>query len=323
MAYETFIPRVEVAKLLEEREPHLTFVANCTRKWEGEIKKKGDSITLKVAGTPTIYHLEKDGTYTANQVGTGSVAGSGKDVIHSGLPDAEEIENAEIKLAVNQIETWNYMIGDIDAEQSEEKGLMPMYRKKTAKKLAEVQDKFVAKTMAGFTGCQHPTYTSAVKLISTETKSKNASSTEATNEVYVLDFLDDLVVKMNERNVEDGTPLVFECTPKVWSIIKKAYRDLDTDNSAMLNGRKCGVYNDIKIVKSNNAIVDVSGTPTEYCFLRTQEAVAFFDPLTKRIAYDLEKGFSDCEKGYSLYDAGLVYPNEVIVTAITHTSLYA
>lgn len=319
MAYETFIPRVESAKLLEERDKHLVFASHCTREWEGEISKKGDSITIKMAGTPTIYQLQKDGTYTANQVGAGSVAGTGKEVIHNGIPDAEEIENSEILMQVNQMAVWNFGIGDIDAEQSEEKGLMPKYRKKQGKALADVHDKYIAKTMSGFKACQHPTYkANAIKLIASETVSKNASNAEAKNEYYILDFLDDLVVKLNERNVADGTPLVFECTPKLWSVIKKAYRDLDTDNSAMLNGRKCGVYNDIKIVKTNNAIVD----NTEYCFIRTLNSVAFFDPLTHTEAYRLEKGFKDATKGFNLYDAGIVYPNEIIVTKLTWDSSY-
>lgn len=322
MAYETFIPRVEIAKLLEERDRNLVFGANCTREYEGAIKKKGDSITLKVAGTPTIYRLEKDGTYTASQVGTGSIAGTGKQVIHNGIPDAEEIEGSEVLMKVDQIAVWNYGIGDIDQEQSEDKGLMAKFRKKQGKALANEQDRYIAKVMAGFEPARNPNYTNAVKLIPTREKSKNSSNVEATNEVFVLDFLDDLVVLMNERDIGDTTKLVFECTPKVWSIIKQAYRDLDTDNSAMIAGRRCGRYNDILIVKTNNAIVDVNGTPTEYCFLRTQEAIAFFDPLTVHEAYRIQNGFKDAVKGFNLFDAGIVYPKELIVTEITHTSTY-
>lgn len=322
MAYETFIPRVEIAKLLEERDKNLVFGANCTREYEGAIKKKGDSITLKVAGTPTIYRLEKDGTYSANQVGTGNVAGTGKQVIHNGIPDAEEVEGSEILMQVNQIAVWNYGIGNIDEEQSEDKGLMGKFRVKQGKALANEQDRYIAKVMAGFEPLRHPDYSSAIKLVPTETLSTNASGKTSNNEVYVLDFLDDMVVKLNERDIGDNVKLVFECTPKVWSVIKKAYRDLDTDNSAMIAGRRCGRYNDILIVKTNNAIVDVNGTPTEYCFLRTTESVAFFDPLTVHKAYEIEKGFKDAVKGFNLFDAGIVYPKEIIVTELTWTSTY-
>ena len=63
-------------------------------------------------------------------------------------------------------------------------------------------------------------------------------------------------------------------------------------------------------------------TPTEYCFLRTREAIAFFDPLTVHEAYRIQNGFKDAVKGFNLFDAGIVYPKELIVTEITHTSTY-
>ena len=124
------------------------------------------------------------------------------------------------------------------------------------------------KLWQGFEPAKNPKYTNAVKLIPTREKSKNIGKLEATNEVFVLDFLDDLVVLMNERDIGDTTKLVFECTPKVWSIIKQAYRDLDTDNSAMIAGRRCGRYNDILIVKTNNAIVDVNGNTNRILLLK-------------------------------------------------------
>ena len=100
MPYENFIESVEAKKLLTERDKHLILAEHCTREWEGEIKKRGDSIIVKGLGRPTVYKLDKNGTYSANGVGKGSIAGSGKDVIHKGIPDAEEIKGYERKFEV-------------------------------------------------------------------------------------------------------------------------------------------------------------------------------------------------------------------------------
>jgi hypothetical protein len=178
-----------------------------------------------------------------------------------------------------------------------DKGMVAKLRNKQAKKLADIQDGYVAKVMAGFAGAKY---------------AEDATYVDADT---VLDLLDAIVLKLNEQNVSDSEQLYCECSPKFWSVLKKAYRDLDTDNSGLLAHRKLGRYNDIIIAKTNNAIVD----GTEYIYVHTKDAVAFFDPLTKNEAYRPQGGFADAVKGFSWYDAGIVDSKALCVAEVKYT----
>lgn len=303
--YEAYISPIETKKMLKERDKHLVFVEHCTREWEGEIKHRGDSIRINGIGSPTVYSLTKDGKYTVTN-GTNGAAGSitsatsgtlGKDVIHRGIPTWEEVSTYTVNLPVNQEAVWNYGVGDLDQQMMSDKGMVAKLRNKQAKKLAEVQDRYVARVMAGFAASKYAT---------------DASYVDADS---VLDLLDSIVLKLNEQDVSDSEQLYCECSPKFWSVLKKAYRDLDKDNSDLLAHRKLGRYNDIIIAKTNNAVVDNK----EYIFVHTKDAVAFFDPITKNEAYRPEGGFADAVKGFAWYDAGIVDSKALCVAEVTYT----
>jgi hypothetical protein len=297
MAYETFIPTVEAARLLKALEKNLVFAVDCNREYEGEVKERGDSVRILLAGKPQIKRLVKD------EVSAGQST-IGKEVIQTDIGTAEEINNASVTLQINEIAYWHYKIGDIDKAQAAKKGLLAQYRIETAKELANEIDLFIAKKMASKTEIQYPTYYSG----SSKVKIVNGVPTGSTNQQNILDFIDGLVEILNTRDVNDSTELVLECSPKFWRLLKKEYRDLDTDNSFLLAGRRLGRYNDITIKKTNNCKWDSK----EFVFIRTKRAVAFVNPLTHTEPYRPEKGFADAVKGFSLFDADIIRPKEVI-----------
>lgn len=304
MAYENFIPTIETKKMLKERDKYLVFAEHCTREWEGEIKSRGDSIKINGVGSPTVWMLQKNGTYTSTSVidgdngktTTAKATGNGKDVIHRGIPTWEEVETYSINLPVNQQAVWNYGVGDLDQQMMTEKGMVNKLRDRQAKRLADVQDKYVAKVMANFKPCQY-----------------SDSATEV-NKDSVLDLIDSIVLRLNEQNVTDSEQLYCECSPRFWSVLKKAYVGLDTDNSGLLAHRKLGRYNDVIIAKTNNSIVDNQ----DYIYIHTKDAVAFFDPKTTNEAYRPEGGFADCVKGFSWFDCGIVDKNALVVAKVTY-----
>lgn len=297
--YEAYISPIETKKMLKERDKHLVFVEHCTREWEGEIKHRGDSVRINGVGSPTVYTLTKDGKYNATPSNGAYVSGSvlGKDIIHRNIPDWEEVATYTVNLPVNQEAVWNYGVGDLDQQMMSDKGMVAKLRNKQAKRLADIQDKYVASVMAGFTPAK---YASTATYVDAET---------------VLDLLDAIVLRLNEQDVSDSEQLYCECSPKFWSILKKAYRDLDTDNSGLLAHRKLGRYNDIIIAKTNNAVVGSK----EYIYVHTKDAVAFFDPLTTNEAYRPQGGFADAVKGFSWYDAGIVDSKALCVAEVTYT----
>ncbi len=303
MAYANFIESVESKKLLTERDKHLILADHCTREWEGEIKKQGDSIIVKGLGRATIYKADKNGIYTANEIGKGSIAGSGKDVIHKGIPDPEEIKGYEKKFEVNQIALFNFMVGDIDDQQSSEKGIINKTRPKAAQDIAYQQDEHVRDVIIANKNCALAKYaTKGVANAITLT-----SGTASGDQVNILDFIDEFVMALRLNNVKDSEKLFAEVSPAFMRRLKTALRNIDTDNSSIVRGRKITTYNGIDFYMSNAMLKKVDDkTMEEYCFIRTGDSVAFFDPLTVIQPYKPEKGFGDALKGFNLYDAGVV-----------------
>ena len=316
MAFEVFIDTVESKKMLKERDKYLVFGQHCTRKYDGEAKELGDQIRITGLGSPTVYQLKKDGTYTASQVFTGSKAGSGKEIIHKSLPAAEEVIGNSVTLKVEQMSVWNIFLGDLDkmlAEKAQEK--ISMLRTKVSKKLAFAQDQYIAKTIVNFADAQN-SGTTAYKANGVYLTAKDAASDAdgtSTKAFNILDFVDEQVQIFNERDYGDGVELFAECTPKFWRRLKKALRQIDTDNSKVVRGRECTEYNGIYFFKTNNAVVD----NVEYFILRTGDAVAFFDPVTHSEKYRVENGFGDGWKGFNLYDAGIVEPKAMLWSKIS------
>ena len=310
MPWQNFVPAVEAKKLLKERDKYLILAAHCTREYEGQVKKAGDRVKIFGVGSPTIYTLEKDGTYKANDVGPGSIAGTGKQVVQGGIPVAEDIEDTEVEFSINQMALWNWGMGDVDAAlMGGAKGKMAKLRQKQGKKLAELHDSYVAKVMAGFKPCKYKG--DEVDKTDGKVLIKNGSGEGFINP---CDLIDNIVQKLNEQDIPDSEQLVLECSPRFWKILKKEYRDLDTNNSAMLAGRKCGEYNDIKVFKTNNTNVDSK----EFIFVRTLDAVAFVDPHTKTKAYEPERGFAEAVKGWNLYDAAIIDPKGLISVEVKY-----
>lgn len=298
MAYANFIESVEAKKLLTERDKHLILADHCTREWEGEIKKQGDSIIVKGLGRATIYKLNKNGMYNASNIEEGT-ARSGKDVIHKGIPEPEEIKGYEKKFEVNQIALFNFMVGDIDEQQSSEKGIINKTRPKAAQDIAAIQDEYVRDVIIGNKNCALSKYaTNGVADAITLT-----SGSAEGNKVNILDMIDEMVMSLRLNNVKDSEELYGEVSPAFIRRLKTALRNIDTDNSAIVRGRKVTSYNGINFYMSNAMM---KGTNEDYCFIRTKDSVAFFDPLTKIKPYEPENGFGEALKGFNLFDAGVV-----------------
>lgn len=322
--WQNFIPSVESKKLLKERDAHLTLVAHCTREYEGEVKKLGDRVVINGIGSPTIYTLEKDGTYTANQVGPGAIGGKGKQIIHGGIPDVEDIEDFEVEIQINQIATWNYGVGDIDAAlMGGAKSKMARLRRNQGKALAEKHENYVARLMSGFMPCrfkgEEGNRTSGGKATNVFYIGEKFDKTTGAEVTTPCNLTDYVVQKMNENNVADSEKLVLECSPHFYRLFKAEYRNLDTNNSKLLSGRKFGEYNDIDVCKSNHTRVkDASGVIHEYVFIRTLNSVAFIDPVTKQEAYRPQKGFKDAVKGFNLHEGAIVDPKGLMVIEVMY-----
>lgn len=280
MAYQNFIPSVWNEGIERELERLCVFVEDCNRKYEGQVKKKGESVTILGVGKPTIKTLAKENR-------------------NNDIDAPEEVEDTSVIMYINQIRYFNYMVGDIDKAQAVG-GVMDALEAETSEGLADEVDKYVA----GFAvdDSVQKLFASPVKVV---------AGTAGTGEKNVLHILDEAIQKLYENDVKSTTKVVVTVSPRFYTLFKREYVDKDTDNSEILKNGKVGKYGNVIVKMSNNVCKTDSGA-TDNIMIRTQRALAYAKPLTHTEPYRPEKKFADAVKGYILFDAKVVRPKEVI-----------
>ena len=282
MSYANFIPSVWNEGIERELERLCVFVEDCNRKFEGAIKKKGESVTILGVGKPTIKSLAKEAR-------------------NGNIDDAEEVEDTSVIMYINQIRYFNYMVGDIDKAQSVG-GVMDALEQETSEGLADEVDKYISSFAVD----------SSVKALYGKTPVKVVSGTPtATTEKNVLHVLDEAIQGLYENDVKATTKIVVTISPRFHTLFKQAYVDKDTNNSEMLKNGVVAKYGNV-IVKMSNNVHKTNDGAVDNIMIRTQRAVAFAKPLTHSEAYRPEKKFADAVKGFILFDAKVVRPKEII-----------
>ena len=138
-------------------------------------------------------------------------------------------------------------------------------------------------------------------------------SPASNNANYILDEIDNAYLKLLENNVSRNTKVTLTAPPWFIMMLKRAYVELDTDNSAMLKNGRVGRYGGITLKESNNVFHQTeSGHDVYHIQLKTDEAIAFVNPYTHMEGYRPDLTFIDCVKGYTLFDGMVVAPKQVI-----------
>lgn len=280
MSYANFIPTVWNEGIMRELERLCVFSEDCNRQYEGDVKKKGESVAILGVGKPTIKSIAK-----ANR--------------NNDIDGPEEIESTSVIMYINQIRYFNYMVGDIDKAQAVG-GVMDALNQETSEGLANEVDTYIANMAVD---------TSVKKLYSTVPKVVSGSA--ASGEKNVLDILDEGLQALYENDVNPKTNIVVMVSPRFYTQFKRAYISRDTDNSEMMKNGKVAKYGNAIIKMSNNVCRTESGA-VDNIMIRTQRAIAYANPLTHTEAYRPEKKFADAVKGYILFDAKVVRPKEVL-----------
>ncbi len=216
------------------------------------------------------------------------------------LSDPETVEDTSITMPVKQIALFNYKIDDIDKRQAVG-GVMEALSKETSQGLADEMDKYIADFAKASDAIKH---------------SANAVEITTSN---VLTELDKCLRMLYERNVRQNSKITITVSPRFYMILKQAYAALDTDNSKILENGQVGKYGNV-IIKMSNNIATASNGAEDKIMIRTDNAVAFVNPMTHTEAYRPEKGFSDAVKGFVLFDAKIVRPKEMIVLNAKYTA---
>ena len=280
MAFQKFKPEVWSAKFMEDLDKTLVFKEDCNHSYEGEAKQAGDAVRIFGLGDVEI------GAWHHGKLET--------------LPNAKEVTGHSILMPINEVRYFNFEVGDdLDKAQAMGgSGLMGKFTSKTKDNMADVIDQFIAGLHVG--NCAKA-FNSDAALTADPT---NASAT------YILDAIDDAYLKLLENNVSRNTKVTLTAPPWFIMMLKRAYVELDTDNSAMLANGRVGRYGGITLKESNNVYTDGSGH--SHIQLKTDEAIAFVNPYTHMEGYRPDLTFIDCVKGYTLFDGMVVAPKQVI-----------
>lgn len=127
MAITKFIPDIWAASLLTNLKKNLVYGGLCNRDYEGEIRSYGDTVKITSITQPTITPYAKN----------------------TDLGSPEALTDAQRTLVINQSQSFNFQVDDIDLAQSRDGGrLMDEAAAEAAYGLADVADTFIALQMA-------------------------------------------------------------------------------------------------------------------------------------------------------------------------------
>ena len=276
MAFQKFKPEVWSAKFMEDLDKTLVFKEDCNHTYEGDAKKPGDAVRIFGLGDVEIgaWHHGK-----LEQLST-----------------AQEVTGHSILMPINEIRTFNFEVGDdLDRAQAMGgSGLMAKFTTKAKDNVADEMDQFIA----------------GLHVDNCDTAFTNATQVTVST---ILDAIDEAYLKLLENNVSRNTKVTLTAPPWFIMMLKRAYVELDTDNSAMLKNGRVGRYGGIILKESNNVYhATESANDVYHIQLKTDEAIAFVNPYTHMEGYRPDLTFIDCVKGYTLFDGMVVAPKQVI-----------
>ena len=284
---------------MEDLDMKLVFKENCNHSYEGDARKPGDAVRILGLGDVPVYawHNGKLGTLDA----------------------ADEVSGNSILMPINEIRYFHYYVDDLDQRQAQGgSGLMGKYMSKAKDNMATEIDSFIAKLhlTTGLTSGGTMSAATDVKVdCDTAFASDTAISVDgASGTTAILDAIDAAYLKLLENNVSRDTKVTLTAPPWFIMMLKRAYVELDTDNSAMLSNGRVGRYGGIELKESNNVFhaKNTSSNDVYHIQLKTDDALAFVNPYTHQEGYRPDLNFYDAVKGYTLFDGMMVQPKQIV-----------
>ena len=269
MAYDNFKPTILAANILVEKQKLTTFATTCNTSYKGEAKL-GRTVQINDIGRPTIT----------------------KYVPGTPLPDPEVVAGNNVLLKIDQAESFNYMLDDIDKAQAEG-DIMKALAVGSARALADSEDYYIAKQCATEVA-EGMTVTGGA--ISTAKAMKTA-----------IDNAFELLWNNSVTHKDDVTMFL---PPWAYTLFKDQLVELKTGNDELIAKGVLGLYNNAKIKLTNNLYNDETN---DHIIIKTKESFAYVSGLDKVEAYRPEKHFADAVRGLHTYGGKLVRPKELVV----------
>lgn len=290
MSFQKFKPEVWSAKFMEDLDMKLVFKEDCNHAYEGDARKPGDGVRILGLGDVDIQAWHDGKLHT--------------------LSDPQEVEGHSLYMPINEIRYFHFFVDDLDKRQAQGgSGLMGKYMSKAKDRMAEQIDTFIANLHVGKVAPAFYTGSGTAKVSAPIQISADGTG----NTTAILDAIDEAYLPLLENNVSRDTKVTLTAPPWFIQMLKRAYVELDTDNSAMLKNGRVGRYGGIILKESNNvAHATENGHDVYHIQLKTDEALAFVNPYTHQEGYRPDRAFEDCVKGYTLFDGMVVQPKQCI-----------
>ena len=285
MSVKNFIPTLWAEKIDMALDEWLVFFDGCNHEYEGQLKKAGDTIRIQNVARPTITTTTDGAEVT--------------------LSDPEKPEVTSVAMQIKRQSYFNYGIYDVDKAQAAG-DLSQALSHETTQGIANEIDLAIAGVV---------TDTQAQKLYGTVPKV--VSGTAVSGEKNVLEVLDEAQQKLYEANVPTTEYVEIIMSPRFYTLFRREYTKLDTNNSEILKNGKVGMYGNMTVKLSNNVQTAANGAQ-DLIMVRTKKAIAAAKTLYKVEAYRPEKGFDDAVKGLTVHDRKLVRPKELVVVNVKY-----
>lgn len=280
MSIQKFRPEIWSASLLVALRQSLIYSAFINRDYEGEIAEAGDTVRITSIGRPTVF------TYTPN----------------SSLPAAEQINDSQRTLVIDQAKAFNFAVDDVDARQA--KGnVIPQALDEAGFNVANIVDQYIA---SFYTAVQTVNQLGSIAINSATTP------TDAYDKVLVP-----LRTKLTKANVAPAGRTI-AVTPEFIGCLLRDNRFIRVNESGSQEGLRNGIVGraaGFDIVETNNA-PNTSGQ--EFVILAGNDrAITFAEQIAKVEAYRPQATFADAVKGLTLFGAKLVRPDSLASALVT------
>jgi hypothetical protein len=196
------------------------------------------------------------------------------------------------ELVIDQQYSFSFLVDDIDQAQSVP-GLKEEYQRKAVHGLAIKRDSYIAQLIKGVT------------------RTENVTTATALTAEAVKTAIDDGIVALRERNFDEEG--VIEITPAVYNLFKNYLITLSTDNPEYIKKGIVGVYDDFKVIMSNNMAKDETHV---YCCVRGKKAIAFAGQINEVEAMRSENYFADLVRGLDTFGAKTIDPERIQVIKV-------
>lgn len=285
-----FIPEIWSGQLNEKFYTASVLNEISNNKYEGEIKNKGDQVTIRTVPDITI-----------------------RDYVENQALVVEYPEAPTIDLTIDYAKYFNFTIDDIAAYQSD-LSLMEDWSRDASEQMKNTIDYAVLNSIAADAHADNTGTTAGA--ISNGYSLGTTGSPVALTKANILEYVTALSAVLDEKNVpQDGRWCVIPAWMR-WMFINSDLKDasMTGDGKTILRNGRIGVLDNMTLYVSNNLAPVTDGAVSAYNIMAGHKsALTFASQITKVESLRSEQTFADLIRGLNVYGYKVVKPEALTV----------